>query len=120
MVVWMAAIFLASATPARELPRFGSFDFVVKKAGHAVAYALLALLLQRALGRKATQASAAWLVAVIYALLDEFHQSFVPGRHPSVVDAFLFDGVGAALALLLSRRLWPAGSGNASVQHERR
>jgi len=41
----------------------------------------------------------AWLLAVLYAASDEFHQSFTPGRHPSFVDIFLFDGGGAALAL---------------------
>ncbi|MBI1854398.1 MAG: VanZ family protein, partial [Chloroflexi bacterium] len=38
------------------------------------------------------------------ALTDEFHQSFVAGRHPSMVDVFLFDGGGAMLALWIGRR----------------
>ncbi len=42
----------------------------------------------------------ALLLAVLYALSDEFHQSFVPGRHPSWVDALVIDGSGAALMLL--------------------
>ncbi|HEX8991989.1 MAG TPA: VanZ family protein [Anaerolineales bacterium] len=114
VMVWMAAIFMASATPSRELPNFGSLDFVAKKAGHAIGYALLALLIRRALGRGAKAGAGSWVIAVLYALLDEFHQSFVPGRHPSLVDAFLFDGGGAALALLLSWRLWPAQRASAS------
>ena len=43
-----------------------------------------------------------WLVlllAVFYALTDEFHQSFVPGRHPSWMDVLGFDGGGAAIML---------------------
>jgi VanZ family protein len=43
----------------------------------------------------------AWLLAVLYAATDEFHQSFVPGRNPSIVDIFLFDGLGALFALWL-------------------
>ncbi len=46
----------------------------------------------------------AWLFAVLYAATDEFHQSFVPGRHPSPVDVFLFDGGGAAIMLLIASR----------------
>ncbi len=104
----MAAIFLASATPSNELPQFGGLDSVVKKGGHMLAYAFLALLYLRALeGRKYPYVEA-WILAVAYALVDEFHQSFVPGRHPSLFDAFIFDGGGAAIVLasawLLSRR----------------
>ena len=41
----------------------------------------------------------AWLLAIIYAFSDELHQSFTPGRHPSMADIFLFDGIGAAIGL---------------------
>ena len=41
----------------------------------------------------------AWLLAVLFALSDEFHQPFTPGRNPSLVDVFVFDGGGAALGL---------------------
>jgi VanZ family protein len=47
----------------------------------------------------------AFVLAVLYALSDEFHQSFVPGRHPSLVDALLVDPAGAGLTLLLCWRL---------------
>ncbi len=107
VVAWMAAIFAASATPSRELPTFGPLDFVVKKSGHTLAYALLALLNRRALGWRTRPVAGAWLIAVLYALTDELHQSLVPGRHPSLVDAFVFDGGGAAAALLLSMWLDP-------------
>jgi len=105
----MLAIFLVSATPAQELPAFGSWDVVVKKGGHMLAYAFLAILFLRALEGTRHRFIIAWFLAVLYALVDEFHQSFVPGRHPSLVDVFLFDGVGAALALLfywLWMRYW--------------
>jgi VanZ family protein len=102
VVLWMTAIFLVSATPSTELPQFGAMDYVVKKGGHMLAYAILAILILRALEGKSWHYGAAWMLAVLYALVDEFHQSFVPGRHPSLIDAFLFDGGGAAVALLLS------------------
>lgn len=110
-VLWMAAIFIASATPSVDLPTFGVWDTIVKKGGHMLAYALLAILFRRALGWQARPPGAAWLLAVLYALGDEFHQSFVPGRHPSLVDALGFDGVGAAVALFLSWRFFPNGFG---------
>jgi VanZ family protein len=37
-------------------------------------------------------------LTMLYALGDEFHQTFVPGRHADPWD-LLFDGLGTALAL---------------------
>jgi len=96
----MATIFLASATPSTDLPHFGWQDYIIKKTGHALAYALLCLLIRRSLGAQRGRTGVPWALTVGYALLDEFHQSFVPGRHSSLVDAFVFDGGGAAVALL--------------------
>ena len=102
-VVWMAVLFFASATPSVDIPAFGPWDFEVKKGGHMMGYAVLAILFRRALGWDRGPIAAAWLPAVLYALLDELHQSLVPGRHPSLIDALGFDGVGAGLGLLMSR-----------------
>lgn len=38
-----------------------------------------------------------FLFGLLYALSDEYHQSFIPGRQASVID-WLFDAVGAATA----------------------
>jgi VanZ family protein len=46
----------------------------------------------------------AWLMALAFSATDEFHQSFVPGRHASVYDVIVFDNIGAAIALLLHSR----------------
>jgi hypothetical protein len=100
-LLWMAVLFISSATPSSDLPSFGILDFVIKKGGHMLGYAILALAYRRGLGREASRPAAAWLLAVMYALLDEFHQSFVPGRHLSLIDALVFDGGGAALAIWL-------------------
>ena len=103
-MLWMAAIFLVSGTPGSDLPRFGSLDYLVKKTGHALAYAILAMLFRRALGWQKRHVIVAWLLAVMFALSDEFHQSFVPGRHASLIDVFLFDGIGAAVGMSLGWR----------------
>lgn len=65
-----------------------------------MAYALLALSFWRGLGWQGRCAGVAWLLAVIYAVTDEVHQSFVPGRQPAVADVLVFDALGAALGLL--------------------
>jgi VanZ family protein len=103
-LLWMCVLFAASATPSQDIPTFGGIDTLVKKGGHMLGYAVLALLFRRALGWESKHAPLAWLLAVLYAVTDEFHQTFVPGRHPAWLDVLVFDGGGAALALWLSVR----------------
>jgi hypothetical protein len=100
-VVMMGLIFLASSTPASHLPYFGAIDLLVKKGGHAIGYALLGLAYFHALpGRLSVpyRAVMALLMAVLFSLSDEFHQSFVEGRTSTLRDV-LIDTGGASLAL---------------------
>lgn len=98
-LILMLAIFGFSARPLSELPNFSWADAIVKKGGHMIGYGLLAFLYWRALDFRRGRGWLAWLLAVLYAVTDEFHQSFVPGRHPSVWDILLFDNAGALIAL---------------------
>ena len=102
----MAAIFAFSSIPATEMPNFGLVDFLIKKGGHALGYGLLALTYLRGLkGERsdilARQLFLAWVMATVYSATDEFHQSFVPGRHPAITDVMI-DSFGAAVALSLT------------------
>jgi VanZ family protein len=102
----MGAIFFFSAQ-ADLNSGLGTIDLVGRKIVHFGQYALLAFLWWRAfrgrLGSKRA-ALAAFLLTVAYAASDEYHQTFVEGRHGSPVD-WLIDSAGAGLASLrLSRR----------------
>jgi VanZ family protein len=99
-VVVMTIIFSFSSIPSRELPNFGCWDLVVKKGAHMLGYGLLALAYWYGLRLDKRLWWLALLLSVLYAISDEFHQSFVPGRHPSWVDVLVFDGGGASLTLL--------------------
>jgi VanZ family protein len=100
-IVIMAIIFGISSIPSRELPSFGLLDLVIKKGGHVLGYGLLATAYWYGLHFDSHRWWLAVLLAVAYALTDEFHQSFVPGRHPSWVDALIIDDSGAILMLWL-------------------
>jgi VanZ family protein len=87
---------------------------VIRKGWHFTEYGILALLVWNALvkpldGKPASWfarwATRAWLICVLYAASDEFHQAFVPSRGSSVADVGL-DAVGAASALAA---LWGFG-----------
>ena len=92
-------IFLFSAQPSSELPEFGSADRIIKKTGHILGYALLALSYWQVFQFKRGRQWLAWCFAIFYAATDEFHQSFVPGRSASVLDVLIFDNLGALISL---------------------
>lgn len=96
----MAIIFAFSSTPSNELPNFGLIDFLVKKTSHALGYAILSLCFLRAIriNEKVRWYWLAFFLSVLYSATDEFHQGFVPGRHPSPMDVGI-DSFGAAFAL---------------------
>ncbi len=100
----MITIFLFSSRSSSELPNYGSWDYLVKKSAHAIGYGLLALSYLYALPKK--NYFLAWLLAVLYSLTDEFHQSFVPGRTPSLIDVFVFDNLGAVIMLFIHCYWW--------------
>ncbi|HEX8744688.1 MAG TPA: VanZ family protein [Thermoleophilaceae bacterium] len=105
-IALMAVIFALSAQPDLS-SGLGTLDLVLRKIAHMAEYGLLVFLWWRAL-REPAGARAAVAVAVAIALAysasDEWHQTFVEGRHGTPVDV-LIDGVGmAAVGWLLLRR----------------
>jgi VanZ family protein len=97
----MAIIFCLSSIPSKEMPDFGFWDLIVKKGAHMLGYGILAASYWYALGFSKRRWWLALLFAGVYAITDEYHQSFVPGRHPSWVDALVIDGSGALISLYL-------------------
>ena len=110
VVLYCATIFILSAVPAHQMP--DGHLWRLDKLIHAVVYGGLALLLWRALcmgpprlGRRGA-AVVAILGATLFGISDEWHQSFVPGRQASVLDA-VADLIGAAAAVLGAALAWP-------------
>jgi VanZ family protein len=95
----MSLIFFFSSQPSDELPVFGAVDALVKKSGHMIGYALLALSYWFALGMGHKRLGLAWFLTIMYAVTDEYHQSFVPGRNASAWDILIFDNLGALFSL---------------------
>lgn len=107
-LAWMGLIYFLSAQP--DLPSAPGpwLDTVIKKTGHALSYGVLTWLFRRALHHHLRDAASRRLMcaglAVAYALSDEYHQSFVPGRNGSLLDV-LIDSIGVSAATLLDRWL---------------
>ena len=104
-VALMALIFFLSAQPDLS-SGLGAWDVLLRKLAHAGVYAVLVLLWWRALRDLAPEPrplAAAWLIAIAYSATDEWHQTFVAGRHGSPADV-LIDAGGASAAALWARR----------------
>lgn len=71
---------------------------VARKAAHVCAFAVVALLALRATGGRL---QLAWVWAVAWAMVDEWHQTFVPGRGGAWRDV-LIDAFGASWALWIA------------------
>jgi VanZ family protein len=103
VLVWAAVIFAFSSIPSLST-HLGTWDLILRKAAHMTEYTILAGLLRRA------TASYGWAfaLAVAYAASDEFHQTFVRGRHGSPVDVGI-DAIGITLGLMAWRRVADLG-----------
>ncbi len=105
VLAYAALIFYLSSLS--RFPEAVSFDFGFDKVAHFAEYFLFGALLDRWVSQ-AGRSRERWCVlgmsifiGTLYALGDEWHQSFVPGRDASLWDV-LFDvlGVGAGAAAL--------------------
>ena len=132
VLLWMMLIFFASADsqsyqhsstlfeplirwlfPQMTAEQVERIHHGFRKCAHLTEYAILALLLWRALRKpqrkilqpwRWDQAGCALAMVFLFAATDEIHQIFVPTRTPLVSDV-LIDTSGGAIALLL---LWLA------------
>lgn len=103
-LLYAALILLVSSVPNLKSPelRFVAFD----KMAHLGEYALFTLLAIRSLGRL-TKPGRLWqaylatfLSLVFFALIDEWVQSFVPGRHSDRAD-YLTDLLAGTVVIFL-------------------
>jgi len=96
----MAAIIFAFSSVPSLGTGLGTWDLVLRKLAHLSEYAVLGALLQRALSRP-------WLAVLVgglYALSDEIHQHFVPGRHAAWYDVVI-DTIGVTIGVFLWSRV---------------
>jgi VanZ family protein len=126
VVVWMCFIFWMSTAmftaqntssiiepilrflmPSLSHKELEHIHFFTRKLAHVTEYFISGLLLFRAF-RSGSEEHHAWrwmlysfLILVLIAATDEYHQTFVPDRTPSLVDIAI-DATGGTLALVVS------------------
>ncbi len=140
--LWMGLIFFLSHQPATasaelsgEITGFvvdiirtlapginidmGFLEYGIRKSAHFLAFFVLGILTIHALGRSGVQGGKAVFTALaicgLYAVTDEIHQLFIPGRSGEVTDVLLDTtgaGMGIAMFLLIRRFLRVKGDGS--------
>ncbi len=105
-LAWAILIFSFSSQPTLTTSQVYWQDFVVKKSAHLFVYAVLSVLIYRSL-KLTTRYSQPYLLlltvtlTILYAVTDEFHQTFTLGREPHLRD-IVIDVAGAFLGLGLT------------------
>lgn len=130
LVLWMLVIFCFSAQPASESAKLSAgatkeilalinhihlfqidsgavvqsiaqLEHFVRKSAHFLVYFVLGILSFFAFNKnRQNMIRSAFVFCILYAISDELHQLFVPGRSGQIQDVIL-DSIGALLGILL-------------------
>ena len=146
VVLWMAVIFYLSHQPAAVSSNLSSditefiinavedvfpdtgidirdLNHIVRKNAHFIAYFILGILMVNAFKGSVLprRRSVIWALvfSVLYAMSDEFHQLFIPGRSGEVRDVFI-DSTGAFFGIAFfigfrKIRKWNQKKGSSSI-----
>jgi VanZ family protein len=123
LVVWLAFISFASTDsfnaantsriigplvlwlfPNTSPETLATIHFVVRKIAHFTEYAILGFLAARAFRVHQRWFLISLVLIVVYALFDEYHQSFVPSRTASIYDSFIDMTGGLSALIFVSRK----------------
>ena len=103
---WLLAQLLLSLHIHLTPHTFATIHFLIRKLAHCTEYAVFGLLLYHSFEPRHPErwdirgAFAALIIAGLFSLGDEYHQSFVPGRTASLADCGI-DTAGALLGMIL-------------------
>lgn len=117
VITWMIFIFIMSSFNSAESSNQSNFivniianifninnisilSLIVRKLAHFTEYFILGLLVYNLIYSNQKKAYFAIIICVLYAISDEIHQLFVPGRSCQVLDVII-DSSGSLLGIIL-------------------
>lgn len=102
VLIWAGFIFWLSSIP--NLKSGLEQDFILRKIAHILEYAILTFLFLRAFAKENLSIGKIVISSIIfslfYALIDEYHQTFIFGREGKLTDVGI-DSVGILLTAIL-------------------
>lgn len=105
LILWLIVIFFLSSIPQLKSPLPDLYDLILRKLAHITEYFILAYLIYRPIreyhkvGENSSMALTI-LVPFLYAISDEYHQTFVFGRHGSSRDVAI-DFIGILILVII-------------------
>jgi len=110
LVLWLGAIYFLSSESLEIFAATDIWAFIIRKLAHMFEYGVLAFLLFRILGqteKRHVNWNLFWtfIFCVFYAISDEYHQTFTPGRTGIYTDV-LIDSAGVLIAIWLIYLNW--------------
>jgi VanZ family protein len=102
---WIIIPVLHWLFPHSAMTTLNEVHHIIRKCAHFTEYFILSWLILRGFRAGRRETHLAWsllaiLLVLAYASLDEFHQSFVPGRTPAVRDVLIDTSGGTAAQLI--------------------
>jgi VanZ family protein len=101
-IIWMFIIFYFSSRSTTGIGTNQVDRFLILKSFHLIEYAILAFLLLLAI----TKNKLAVIVGYLYAVSDEIHQYFIPGRTGRFRDT-LIDLIGILIGIFIFNKIFP-------------
>lgn len=117
VIIWMMFIFIMSSFNSNESSNQSNFivnilsnifnisnieilSFIVRKLAHYTEYTILGILVYNLIYSYNKKIYISIIICIIYAISDEIHQLFVPGRSCQITD-ILIDSMGSVTGIIL-------------------
>ena len=117
VIIWMALIFMMSSFNSNEssnqsnfivdilsnifnINNIGLLSFIVRKLAHFTEYLILGIFVYNAVNSYNKKVYIAIIICIIYAISDEVHQLFVPGRSCQILDITI-DSIGSIIGIFM-------------------
>ena len=75
-------------------------SFIIRKIAHLTEYLILGLLVHNLIKQYNKKWYISLIICILYAISDELHQGFTPGRSPQISDVFI-DTIGSLIGISL-------------------
>lgn len=117
VIIWMIFIFIMSSFNSNESSNQSNFivnilsnifnisnieilSLIVRKLAHFIEYTILGILVYNLIYSYNKKIYISTIICIIYAISDEMHQLFVPGRSCQITD-ILIDSMGSVTGIIL-------------------
>jgi len=98
----MAVIFYLSSIPDLKSSFSTPIDTILRKMAHMTEYGILYLLLYRSFDGFKQKTTISIMIAIMYAISDEWHQGFVEGRMSAYTDVII-DSIGILIFFVIQK-----------------